>query len=115
MLSQRDLYEHGPTSLIYFINELLVGLCLWKMGGKRDLGSVVASPLGVPWKLRVPHQGLGNASHPPKMRMLRNFPSPVQLLGAVRAKIWEVVEGLGLGCPGALGGCGQLPLGVVSP
>lgn len=39
MLSQRDLYEHGPTSLIYFVNELLIGVCAcgrWVEGGMWD-------------------------------------------------------------------------------
>lgn len=39
MLSQRDLYQHGPTSLIYFINELLTGVSAcgrWGEGGMWD-------------------------------------------------------------------------------
>lgn len=39
MLSQRDLYQHGPTSLIYFLNELLIGVSAcgrWGEGGMWD-------------------------------------------------------------------------------
>lgn len=45
------------------------------------------------------------------LRMLRNFPRPLQLLGATRAKICEVMEGLGLGASrGTGGGVGNSPL-----